>query len=120
MEGLDEDGGLWYEYDLKRGELIREKHWWPQAEALIGFCNDWQLSGNIVYKNALIKNWLFIKDNMRDKKWGEWFWGIDKHNNPMSGQDKVGMWKGPYHNGRACLELLRRLKKVWEYGSMEV
>ncbi len=110
MEGLDEDGGLWYEYDQKRMELIREKHWWPQAEALIGFCNAWQLSGNIAYKNALIKSWLFIKNHILDKKQGEWFWGIDKNNSPMSGQDKVGMWKGPYHNCRACLELLRRLK----------
>jgi cellobiose epimerase len=110
MEGLDADGGLWYEYDQKRNELIMEKHWWPQAEALIGFCNAWQLSRNDKYKNALIQNWLFIKNHILDRKQGEWFWGIDKDKKPMSGQDKIGMWKGPYHNGRACLELLKRLQ----------
>jgi mannobiose 2-epimerase len=109
MEGLDSDGGLWYEYNKKSGVLIQEKHWWPQAEGLIGLCNAWQLSGNDVYKIALIRNWQFIKNYILDKKYGEWYWGIDKNQKPMTGQDKVGMWKGPYHNCRACLELLRRV-----------
>ena len=30
MEGLD--GGLWYEYNQETKRL-KEKHWWPQAEA---------------------------------------------------------------------------------------
>jgi cellobiose epimerase len=112
MEGLADDGGLWYEYNIKKQELIQEKHWWPQAEALIGFCNVWQLTGNVLYKNALLKSWQFIKIHIIDKSSGEWFWGIDRDQKIMHGQDKVGMWKGPYHNGRACLELLKRLKKV--------
>jgi cellobiose epimerase len=123
MEGLADDGGLWYEYNIKNSELIQEKHWWPQAEALIGFCNAWQLTGNELYKNALLKIWQFIKNHILDKSNGEWFWGIDNKEKIMSAQDKVGMWKGPYHNSRACLELLKRLKTsmgVWEYGSMRV
>jgi mannobiose 2-epimerase len=112
MEGLDDDGGLWYEFNNKTTQLIPEKHWWPQAEALIGFCNAWQLTGEPIYRNALIKNWQFIKNYILDKNQGEWYWGIDNDKKPMTGQDKVGMWKGPYHNSRACLELLRRLRKV--------
>ena len=88
---------------------IFEKHWWPQAEALIGFCNAWQLTGDPLYKNALLKNWHFIRNHILDLSNGEWFWGIDKMGNPMREQDKVGIWKCPYHNGRACLELLKRL-----------
>ncbi|MEJ0082458.1 MAG: hypothetical protein WDM78_16240 [Puia sp.] len=38
--------GLWYEYNTDTGKKIFEKHWWPQAEALIGLCNTWQLTGN--------------------------------------------------------------------------
>ncbi|MCZ0211981.1 AGE family epimerase/isomerase, partial [Streptomyces sp. UMAF16] len=38
-EGLDVDGGLWYEKRIADDFLIREKHWWPQAEAMIGFLN---------------------------------------------------------------------------------
>ena len=109
MEGLDKDGGLWYEFNNNKNELLYEKHWWPQAEALIGFCNAWQLTGNSMYKNVLLRSWQFIQNHILDKTHGEWLWGIDKDNKKMQNQDKVGMWKGPYHNSRACLELLKRL-----------
>ena len=110
MEGLDEDGGLWYEYHNEKNTLIREKHWWPQAEALIGFCNAWQLTGNILYKVALLNNWHFIRNHILDTSKGEWLWGVDQNRIKMPGQDKVGIWKCPYHNSRACLELIKRLK----------
>jgi mannobiose 2-epimerase len=109
MEGLDKDGGL-CEYNNKTSKKIFEKHWWPQAEALIGFCNAWQLTGNSLYKNALIKNWHFIRNYILDKRNGEWLWGVDRDGKKMAGQDKIGIWKCPYHNTRACLELLHRLK----------
>jgi mannobiose 2-epimerase len=109
MEGLDEDGGLWYEFNQETKKRVSEKHWWPQAEALIGFCNAWQLTGSIRYKNALLKNWQFIKNHIIDTSGSEWFWGIDQNGNKMRGQDKVGIWKCPYHNARACIELLKRI-----------
>ncbi|MEO6894301.1 MAG: AGE family epimerase/isomerase, partial [Ginsengibacter sp.] len=45
-EGLDKDGGLWYEFDADKSHLVKEKHWWPQAEAMIGFFNAWQITGD--------------------------------------------------------------------------
>ncbi len=110
MEGLDEDGGLWYEYNQETKKRTAEKHWWPQAEALIGLCNAWQLTGNERYKDALLKNWHFIRNHIIDGSGKEWFWGIDQNKNKMPDQDKVGIWKCPYHNSRACLELIKRLK----------
>ena len=110
MEGLDTDGGLWYEFNKKDNTKISEKHWWPQAEALIGFCNAWQLTGQAVYKNALMNSWSFIRKYILDVKQGEWFWGIDDKNRPLINEDKAGIWKCPYHNSRACLELIKRLK----------
>jgi cellobiose epimerase len=115
MEGLDNDGGLWYEYHSKPDNFILEKHWWPQAEALIGFCNAWQLTGDMRYRDLLLKNWEFIKNNILDIKKGEWFWGVDGSGNPMPGQDKVGMWKCPYHNSRACLELIKRIELFFTF-----
>ena len=44
--GLDADGGLWYEYDAAKEHLIKEKHSWPQAEAMVGFFNAWQLTND--------------------------------------------------------------------------
>ncbi len=108
-EGLDSDGGLWYEYDPEKKELIAEKHWWPQAEALIGFYNAYQLTDKEEYLDIVYKIWKFTKKHMIDHQNGEWFWGVYEDYSIMK-KDKAGFWKCPYHNGRACLELINRIK----------
>jgi len=108
-KGIDSDGGLWYEYDPEKKELIAEKHWWPQAEALIGFYNAYQLTGKEEYLDIVYKNWEFTKKYILDKENGEWFWGVYSDYSVMQ-KDKAGFWKCPYHNGRACLELINRIK----------
>ncbi|MGN7809859.1 AGE family epimerase/isomerase [Flavobacterium sp. 22076] len=108
-EGLDTDGGLWYEFEPKENELIAEKHWWVQAEALIGFYNAYQLTGKEEYLEIVFENWNFIKKHILDHKNGEWFWGIYKDYSLIE-KDKAGFWKCPYHNSRACLELINRIK----------
>lgn len=109
MEGLDEDGGLYYEYEPAENHLIREKHWWVQAENMVGFVNTWQITGNEKYLDIAIKSWKYIKDKILDKQNGEWFWGIDENGKVMQGEDKAGLWKCPYHNSRACMEVVSRL-----------
>lgn len=109
FEGLDvNDGGLWYEYDPQENELIAEKHWWPQNELWIGMINAWQLTGNEKYLDAVRHNWQFVQNYILDKQKGEWLWGVDEHYNKIQ-KDKAGFWKCPYHNSRACLELVKRL-----------
>lgn len=108
IEGLDKDGGLWYERSEHSNELIREKHWWPQAEAMVGFFNAYQVSGDDAYLKLSLDSWGFVKKFIKDTEQGEWFWGVEEDYTPMKGQDKVGIWKCPYHNGRACMEILRR------------
>jgi len=109
QEGLDADGGLWYELDPKNNELIAEKHWWVQAEALIGFYNAYQLTGDERYLNIVLRNWDFTKQYILDKEDGEWFWGVYRDYSLIE-KDKAGFWKCPYHNSRACMELINRIK----------
>ena len=109
QEGLDTDGGLWYELDPENNELIAEKHWWVQAEALIGFYNAYQLTGDEKYLELVLKNWDFTKKYILDKQNGEWFWGVYCDYSLIE-KDKAGFWKCPYHNSRACLELIKRIK----------
>jgi mannobiose 2-epimerase len=106
IRGIDKDGGLWYE--SSGHGLIAEKHWWPQAEALVGFINAWQVSKNEHYFFKALNNWIFIDQYILDKSNGEWYWGRKKDYSIMQ-EDKAGFWKCPYHNGRACLELMKRL-----------
>lgn len=110
-EGIDTDGGLWYELEPKTNELIAEKHWWPQAELMIGFFNAYELTADQNYLDTVLKNWEFIKKYILDTKNGEWYWGV-KADYSLIPKDKAGFWKCPYHNGRACIEIINRIKKT--------
>ena len=107
-EGLDADGGLWYEYEPKEQKLIAEKHWWPQAELWIGMINAWQLTQNEEFLEITEKNFEFVEKYIIDHKNGEWIWGVYADYSPIR-KDKAGFWKCPYHNSRACIELIKRL-----------
>ncbi len=107
-EGLDTNGGLCYE--CKAGRIIDpRKECWPQAEAVVGFLNAFQLSGDQKYIEAAVRVWSYIEDHLVDRVHGEWFWRINEDGLPDSTLPKVSEWKGPYHGSRACLETLRRL-----------
>ncbi len=110
IEGLDADGGLWYEKE--EGHFIKQKHWWPQAEAMIGYFTAWQITVLPTYLAYSLNSWQFVKNKIIDKEKGEWIWGVDEKDKPMEGEDKVGLWKCPYHNSRACIELIKRIKAL--------
>ncbi|MEO6723049.1 MAG: AGE family epimerase/isomerase [Ferruginibacter sp.] len=112
LEGLDEDGGMWYEYEPGSHHVTKEKHWWVQAETMIGFFDQWQLTGNPKDLERSRKSWQYAKEFIKDKVYGEWLWGRDEEGSIMSHQDKVGIWKCPYHNSRACIELLNRINSL--------
>jgi mannobiose 2-epimerase len=109
-EGIDTDGGV-AEEGGPAGITDRSKEWWPQAEAAIGFLNAYQISGDPVFLRASLRTWDFIDARLVDRKNGEWFQGLTKSGAP-SRQPKVSFWKCPYHNGRACLEMVERLDSV--------
>ncbi len=111
-KGLDSDGGLWYERESRTGPLTEEKHSWPQAEAMVGFMNAFGISGNKRFLELSFSCWEFVKKHIRDRGNGEWFWGVRKDHSPMKEQDKAGFWKCPYHNTRACLEVMHRIDSL--------
>ena len=107
-QGLDSDGGLLYEANPTN----TDKHWWPQAEAVVGFLNAYQLSGRQHFMDAAERSWTFIEKFIIDHEYGEWYWLVSKSGVPGAGLDKVGPWKCPYHNSRTCFEVMRRLDAV--------
>ncbi|WP_426452646.1 AGE family epimerase/isomerase [Paenibacillus sp. S-38] len=111
-EGIDEDGGLWNEADSKGNLLDPDKDWWPQAESVVGFYNAYQLTGEEKYLNAALASWKFIVDHIVDREHGEWYWGVTRDREPITAQSKVSAWKCPYHNGRACFEIIERLHQT--------
>jgi len=107
--GYDVDGGLFNEAE---GSTIIDdnKDWWPQAEAMVGFYNAYQLTGNKAYIDAALRSWRFIQQSMIDHMYGEWYWSVQRDGSPSDNEQKISAWKCPYHNSRACFELLERLK----------
>lgn len=110
-EGLDDDGGLLYERD-EQGQMNAEKHFWSQAEGVVGFINAYQLTGRMMYLDAAWKLWQFIEDYQIDRTYGEWFWKLDQRRTPDLSMPKVSEWKCPYHNSRACIEAIQRLREI--------
>lgn len=106
-EGLDIDGSLFNECD--DGHLDTDKHWWPQAEAMVGLIDAYEINPQPKYLEAVLKLWKFIKYNLKDNQNGEWYWRVDENCIPISTEVKVGFWKCPYHNGRALMELIKRI-----------
>ena len=110
-EGQDADGGLLYEIHAD-GTLDDDKHGWPQAEAIVGFVNAYQISGEQAFLDAALRCWDFTQQHMLDAAHGEWLYRVARTGAPYPDDDKVGPWKGPYHNTRACLEIMRRAEEI--------
>ncbi len=106
-EGVDEDGAICNETQ-EDGVLDTDKHWWPQAEAVVGFWNAWQLSKEEAYQEVAWNTWGYIKQSIIDEEHGEWHWGRTADHQLMDKQNKAGPWKAPYHNSRMCIEMIKR------------
>jgi len=106
--GIMADGSMIYEKFFESGHIDYARHWWVQAETVVGFLNAFSLSGKEEYLNLSLAAWRFISDHLVDRKNGEWFWSVDKNLRPNLKEDKSGLWKCPYHNSRMCLEIIER------------
>ncbi len=109
-EGADADGAI-FNLGGPTGIVDDRKEWWPQAEAVVGFLNAWQISGETRYLEAAAKTWEFIATRLIDREHGEWFRGVTRDGRVIPTFEKVGFWKCPYHNGRMGLEAVTRLRK---------
>lgn len=108
-----------YERAFYEGALLNEAEngvpdttrvWWVQAEGIVGFINGYQKNlQNTAYLKAAQTLWEYIMTYLVDRREGsEWFWAADKNNAPLE-KPIVEPWKCPYHNGRMCIEVIRRL-----------
>jgi len=108
-EGVDSDGGVFNE-GSPGGLTNANKEWWPQAEAVVGFINAYQLSGQERFLEAAFRTWDFIELRLIDRRRGEWLRGVSRDGRVLENELKVSFWKCPYHNGRTGLEAVRRLR----------
>lgn len=107
-DGIAEDKGMNYELTPSTNHLNTERSWWVMTEAMVGFLNAHQLSGKAHYLEKSLNSWEFVKQYLLDYKGGEWRTGVTADHKPV-GNSTISAWKCPYHNARACMEVMRRL-----------
>jgi mannobiose 2-epimerase len=121
---VDKDGGLFLESTRFGSHVKTNKHWWQQAETLVGFMNAFQLTGNHKYWETVKLSWHFIDTCLIDHKRGEWFTKLNRLGVPFLVEPaddpspyyrndwKIDPWKCPYHNGRAMMEMMSRIDQI--------
>ena len=107
-EGFSPEGGMIYEKNAE--ETDRDRHWWVQAETVVGYLNLWDHFGTQEGLENALTCWDFIKANLIDRENGEWFWSLREDGTVNRDDDKAGFWKCPYHNGRMCMEIIERTR----------
>ena len=97
--------------EAENGKVDTKRVWWVQAEAIVGFINGYKRHPNEKkYLEAAADIWNYINEYVIDKRQGsEWYFEVDENGKPIE-KPIVEAWKCPYHNGRMCLEVMRRLK----------
>ncbi len=109
--------------ECERGKVNEWRIWWVQAETVVGFLNGYEKSGRKEYLDAACSEWEFIKKHVIDRRDGytagkEWYWRVSKDGAPDSKKPIVEPWKCPYHNGRMCFEVIRRITRMEQNGGV--
>ena len=96
--------------ECEKGVENKNRIWWVQAEAIVGFLNGYEKEPDRTeYRAAAEDIWQYIKENIIDpRENSEWFWYTDENGNPAH-KPIVEPWKCPYNKGRMGLEVIRRL-----------
>ncbi|MBO5291833.1 MAG: AGE family epimerase/isomerase [Lachnospiraceae bacterium] len=100
--------------ECEKGVVDENRIWWVQAEAVVGFYNGWQRHHERKeYLQAAENIWEFIRTYVVDYREGtEWFWRVSRDGMPDPEKPIVEPWKCPYHNGRMCMEIIKRSKDI--------
>ena len=107
-DGLDREwGGVFRDGTRGGGPVVLEKEFWQQAEAMVGFLDAYQATGDRAYWDAFASVWRFVSAHLIAPA-GEWRTLLARDGAVIDGA-LGNPWKVAYHSGRAVLECLDRL-----------
>ena len=108
--GFDEAGGGFFEGGLPGKPADRRaKIWWVQAEALVSALAMFELTREPRYVEVFARTWEFVNTKQTDWASGEWHEAVEPDGRPRRG-NKAHPWKAGYHNGRALIEAVERIR----------
>lgn len=104
---IQEDGSLINESE--NGVKDYTRVWWVQVEAMVGYLNAYERTHDESFLNIVNNLMTYTMKNMVDpREGGEWYWSIEPNGKPTE-RSVIEPWKTPYHNGRFCLEFMKRI-----------
>ena len=112
--GFDyENGGVYDRGFALSPAFEKKKVWWTQVEALNSLMMMHEHFGRQTdrYWKAFLKQWEFIRDHQIDQEYPGLFAETEQDGRPIPGQ-KSQNWKAAYHDGRAFLNVTRRLRQM--------
>ena len=97
--------------EAENGVVDETRVWWVQVEAVVGVLNGFQrFPEEKKYLEASKDIWKYIQEHLVDQREGsEWYAALDPDGKPEE-KPIVEPWKCPYHNGRMCFEVIRRMQ----------
>ena len=113
-QGLTEDGAMKTEYDPATGHASKYLSWWEQNEAVVGFLNAWELTGEEKFLDASLKSMEFALEHFVDHEKGGWYTGTTLDGKTIVTKQKSNGYTCPYHNARMHMEIIERYRKHLE------
>jgi mannobiose 2-epimerase len=105
------NGGVFREGTAKGDVTDRDKEFWQNSEALVGFLEGYRVTQDDAFLDAFLGTWRFAKTHMVHPTFGEWCVRTTETGDVVVG-DLGNPWKNAYHTGRAALESARRIDAI--------
>ena len=109
-EGFTEAGAMLTEYDPVSGKRSKTLTWWEQNEAVVGFLNAWELTGDEAFLDASVRCFEYAGRHFIDRERGGWYPALTLAGDSC-GRSKASGWICPYHNSRMSLEIIERYRR---------
>lgn len=106
-------GGFFEGGEAFRAVHDRHKTWWTQAEGLNALLLMHERFGGETdrYRRAFVEQLRFIWDHQIDHAHGGWYGEFDPAGK-LTSPDKASPWKAAYHNSRALINVVKRLRHL--------
>lgn len=103
-EAITIEGTVLAGRNIVSGKLDYDLNWWVQTEAMLACYTLYKETDKKKYIDNFNRIWNFTKNNFIDYDNGEWHSKITEEGEKF--ENKVTMWKTPYHIVRMCLNII--------------
>ncbi|MBQ8954774.1 MAG: AGE family epimerase/isomerase [Clostridia bacterium] len=108
-EGFTGEGAMLTDFDPVSGRRSQSLSWWEQNEAVVGFLNAWEQTGDERFLDASVRCFEYIEGHFIDRANGGWYPYLTL-DGASQNRSKADGWTCPYHNSRMSLEIIERCR----------